>query len=92
MPILGNDAVVLDDSDEEDAKTDDSEDSEVEFELGEGETLEDIIAKEVILKNVTPETRAKVAEIAQHFKSRMKTLMSSKPVCIFILLLILFNE
>ena len=44
MPILGNDAVVLDDSDEEDAKTDDSEDSEVEFELGEGETLEDIIA------------------------------------------------
>ena len=44
LPILGNDAVVLDDSDEEDAKTDDSEDSEVEFELGEGETLEDIIA------------------------------------------------
>ena len=45
MPIICNEAVVLDDSDEEDAKTDDSDDSEVEFELGEGETLEDIIAK-----------------------------------------------
>ena len=46
LPIICNEAVVLDDSDEEDARTDDdSDDSEVEFELGDGETLEDIIAK-----------------------------------------------
>ena len=46
LPIICNEAVVLDDSDEEDERTDDdSDDSEVEFELGDGETLEDIIAK-----------------------------------------------
>ena len=46
LPIICNEAVVLDDSDEEDERTEDeSDDSEVEFELGDGETLEDIIAK-----------------------------------------------
>ena len=36
----------------------------------------------VELKYVSPETRAKMAELAQLFKSKMKNLMSSTAVCI----------
>ena len=48
LPILCNDAVVLDDSDEDDkAKTDDSDESEVEFELHDEETIEKLVANTI---------------------------------------------
>ena len=45
--------------------------------------LEEAIANKakVEIKDVSPETRAKAAELAQLFKSKMKILMSSTAVC-----------
>ena len=46
--ILNTYLPILDDSDEEDkAKTDESEDSEIEFELGADETIEKLIADQL---------------------------------------------
>ena len=45
LPIIKETAVILDDSDEDEgAKTDSSIESEMEFELNENETVEDLIA------------------------------------------------
>ena len=44
--------------------------------------LEDIISKEVILENVSPESRAKIADSARRFKSNVKTMASRSEVCI----------
>ncbi len=45
LPIIKDTAVVLDDSDEDDLKTDSSEESDLEFSLEQGENVEDLIAE-----------------------------------------------
>ena len=69
MPVVKNDAVVLDDSDEEDqVKTDSSEESEIEFEMGETENVAKLIENRFLELDIDNQIKMGIDNVSTRYK------------------------